>query len=157
MPHLNHDFYLLKKSKCDYEQDWFFCHYMSQDGDVILQDDIFCYISDTLQWIPTLRGNLCNNNKGYGFNYYGTTVIVDEGAQIAKDILTYWMGLFNLSPDPIQLTGRYVFEENEDNGHYDKLLFPKNHLILNFQKLIELCETVIRCKNRDYYILHAGI
>jgi len=62
-----------------------------------------------------------------------------------------------LSPNPIKLTGGYVFEENEDNGHYDKLLFEKNELILNFQKLIECCETVMSCQNRDYYILHAGI
>ncbi len=118
---------------------------------VDFDDDVFEYIKDTLNWIPTKNPSRRNIKRETGLDQFGITVIDSEGAAIAQSIMLSWLNLFLLAPEKIKLQGLYVM-----TGGYEKIEIDRDKLTNSFKDLVNLLDGIIQ-KPQDFYILHLGI
>ncbi|SDG36791.1 hypothetical protein SAMN04488542_13832 [Fontibacillus panacisegetis] len=115
---------------------------------VEIDDDLFQYFSDTLNWIPTESAN-------YGFNYYGLTEIHSVGATKLKKVIKGWFDIFESAPDIVKLTGNYTWSENINEGKYEKIYKRKDDVLKVLFELMILCNIVE--ENNEKFLLHMGI
>ena len=76
------------------------------------------------------------------------SVIGRKGARTALQIIAAWRDLFCHSPNPMQLTGKFVFRRDSANGEYEKLRFSREDLLVVFSKLLRMLsclETENKC------------
>ncbi len=118
-----------------------------------LDDDFICYIYDTLKWLETL--NPGRNEPCRGLCLYGITII--EGDTLVKfiNILSNWIAIFREAPEELELTGGYIYnEDNLNDGQYDKLHYHRDDLIDTLQQLIDLSQNAY---NNGRTLLHLGV
>ncbi|MEW9670607.1 hypothetical protein [Ammoniphilus sp. 3BR4] len=152
---LEHEFYLIPNT-VDLERFWMYRENNSNVIDsVIIHDDIILYVSDTLKWIPSKNPSLSGIPNGVGINYHGVTLFDEDSAYILKSIFSSWRDLFQESPKVLKLTGEFVMVEGEEHaGHYEELVFNRDEIIEQFEKIISFSERLAEGK---FYLYHCGI
>lgn len=148
-----HDFWLLEKGipYKNYED-----LLSRKDAPIRIPDDILGYFNDFLQWLPTQTPE---GKKGHGLNFYGPTIILNDGGEILEKIFSHLKKIFEVAPKEICLKGNYEFilDDNEkpiDDGYYQKLHIETNWLLVVFQQLADFG---LKASTGSHYILHLGI
>ncbi|MGG0741030.1 hypothetical protein [Niallia taxi] len=123
---LKHDFYLIPRTT-DVISFW---QYTSDNSKYIehiaLHDDLIFYITDTLKWIPTKKTGMPAITAGFGINYHGVTLLDKQSAVPLRNIFSAWRDLFNNAPEKIELTGDFIWNDDHQNGEYERLILnPK--------------------------------
>ncbi|KGR81936.1 hypothetical protein [Lysinibacillus odysseyi] len=122
---------------------------------VIIDDDLILYISDSLKWLPSKLVNFQGMSDYTGIAYYGITLFDQQSAPLLYRIFCGWRDLFLNAPSKLELTGSYIFpDEMDDMGEYEKLVFKKEDVLRQFEKMITLAEYLA---NGNCYIYHIGI
>ncbi len=135
------------------------------DVPVTIDDEVLRYFSDTLRWIPTL--NPAKNERGYGLNMYGPTIIDQTGGALFQDIFASWSRLFACGPEQFSIRGmfgwRWPFEESEHVfsereldrlGTYDRLTIVRDEYVRRLTKLASFGE---QASTGQFFVLHLGI
>lgn len=126
---------------------------LSNGEQIELSDNIILYILDSLNWVPTYSS--LDSGMKYGLNYHGMTYITQEGASIMKKIIKSWASLFSNAPEFFEITGLYTWEDNAEQGKYEKISIKRDEIVDVFTKLAHYAEQV---ENDDTLcIFHAGI
>lgn len=74
----DHEFYLVSYSELEeMEYDGYYSPAEDLSNKVLIHDDIFQYIQDTFNWVPSI-----NYQKGFGLCNYGITLFDKEGAKL---------------------------------------------------------------------------
>ncbi len=113
-----------------------------------MNDDLFLYINDSFAWIETFWNK--NMIKKQGMNYYGLTIIKNNGIEQLKNIINSWISLFDNAPEKIVLTGCYLIDERKN----EKLVFNKDDILMQLNGIDKICDEALRQKK---LILHIGI
>ena len=122
---------------------------------VIIDDDLILYISDSLTWLPSKLVNFQGMSDYTGIAYYGITLFDQQSAPLLNRIFCGWRDLFQNAPLKLELTGSYILSVGEDDiGEYEKLIFQKEEVLRQFEKMITLAE---RLAGGDCYVYHIGI
>ncbi len=127
-----------------------------EDGapEATIDDDLVNYIHDTLYWIPSVNPTFGMKAQS-GLNLCGVTLINAEGALVMKRVFEAWLGLFQLAPEELHITGQFVLEPGKE-GSYEQIQFHRPRLLGDLSRVIELCDKAIS-SNGDRVILHFGI
>jgi hypothetical protein len=152
MAGLNHEFLLLSRSEHPYSdyRRWFGHSEAAQ-----IHDDLLGYISDTLKWVVCY--NPANKMaKLIGLNWYGPSIIKQDGAQLLKEVFEGWATLFANGPATLHLTGNFCWDEEQSKGQYASLTYDLNEVIETFRKLAADAKQIVNSQD-DLYILHLGI
>jgi hypothetical protein len=160
MSKMNHDFMLLSCTEHPIE-DWGAWHH---NPDAIkIQNDVLEYMADTLKWIPTY--NPAKKCPHQGLCWFGPTVILQPGAEIAAKIFSNWADLFRCGPEVLELTGQFGWQVENDpdmdgvlpnTATYEHLIFNRDELVANLRTLASYAARVQQTKGA-HYILHMGI
>lgn len=152
---LEHEFYLIPNT-IDVERFWRHReNNLNVIDSVVIHDDIILYVSDTLKWIPSRNPAINGTPNGAGINYYGVTLFDVDSAITLKSIFSSWRDLFLNSPTVLELTGEFVMVEGgEQSGHYEKLVYNRNEIIKQFEKIISFSDKLFEGK---FYLYHCGI
>ena len=159
---LEHNFVIAGES-----DDWM--HVSSQFFDnpgafehVNVHDDYISYFGDFIQFFDFV--NPCRKNEIHnGLCYYGVTLIQNERLDSAIKLLEHFLGIFQLAPENISLTGNYVIEESEtpdpvsgfyEKGHFEMLKTTKEKIVKKLEELIALFS---KAKQENKCIFHFGI
>ncbi|WP_080840816.1 hypothetical protein [Cohnella massiliensis] len=152
---LEHEFYLVPIT-IDVERFW-----MNRENNpeiidrVGIHDDIILYVGDTLNWIPSKNPALHGTPAGTGINYYGVTLFDKASARNLKNVFSSWRDLFLNSPTTLELTGEFVMLEGGGQaGQYEKLVYNRNEIIKQFEKIISFSD---RLSEGNCYVYHCGI
>ena len=156
MAGLMHDFLLVARKEFDY---WDSSNFYNHPQAIHLHDDLMHYIGDSLKWIPChvpARRNKLHEHKG--LNFYGPTIIKEEGASAAHNIFSLWAELFSLAPKVLKLTGAWGWIEGEpaESGKYSTIIVERDKVVITFRQIAEYGKRVIASEG-SLYILHMGI
>ena len=155
MPRI-HDFFLLRRPTELYKPG---VHFNSSDVQrVELQDDMYCYIGDSLKWIET-RNPARRGETGVGLNSYGPTEIHGEGALLMGRIFASWANLFRNGPGQPQLTGLWRWQEGQSaaSGSYERLTFERDPLVKSMDRISAMAERAGARAAEGWLILDQGI
>jgi len=119
---------------------------------VELHDNLIHYVADSLPWFKSY--NPSTRKAQRGLNFWGVTVIRQQGAQAAADVFEGWAALFGNSPPTLQLTGLY-YRAGKREG-YDALKYDRDSTVRAFRRLSRMCRRVSESRGR-LFILHFGI
>jgi hypothetical protein len=104
--------------------------------------------------------NATNNeflNFRKGFNRWGCSLYKSDGAEKLQVIFSLWAHFFIEGPDELDLTGSYIFEdENDKNQHYQRLILKRDILVTKFQTISNFAREVNNSKG-ELVVLHLGI
>ena len=160
---LNHDFLLLARKDHPIEEWKRFYH--NPDA-VKIHDDVLLYMSDTLKWIPTY--NPATKRAFQGLCWYGPTIILQPGAEVAARVFSLWANLLNCGPSKLELTGAFEWKLENDpdkdgfervvphSAKYENLTFERDKLVEAIRDLASYADRVQQTQG-EYYILHLGI
>jgi hypothetical protein len=157
---LVHEFLLVPKNKLDsfyddyvWDESGFNAEKSGVTDYIEVDDDLIQYVMDSLNWIPSY--NPSKTESGFGLNYYGITLIRQDGALVAKNIFNSWADLFSHGPDVLELRGSFSWEDdNLESGSYETLKFARNDLVGIFRKLALYAEEVLI---GELNLLHLGL
>ena len=153
---LEHDFFLIPRGfEMDSWTEWYSRNRFSWGNKTGIDNSLINYISDTLGWIPSYNPE--TKSPIHGLNYYGETIISDQGAVMLSQIVQRWISLFSVSPEVFKLKSEIVWvEEGEDGGYWqDELVeYRKEFVIDSLRKLLLLSE---KAQEGQYFLLHYGI
>jgi hypothetical protein len=122
---------------------------------VEIDDDLIQYIFDSLEWIPSKNPAIPGNPNGQGLNYHGVTLLDQNSSITLERVFSSWRNLFINAPTKIELTGQFVYEENEEIlGEYEKLVFNRDEVIKRFEKIISMS---LQLAEGECYVYHCGI
>ncbi|WP_195970943.1 hypothetical protein [Clostridium thermobutyricum] len=163
-----HDFILVKKTTINTKNkfDKLISNYFNNNKDEIsfvkIRDDLILYIFDTLKW---LESDFYELGVRKGISYHGITIIKDENAKKAKDIIEAWKNLFSNGDEVIKLTGEYIFENELEYdefgkkyykyGQYKKIFLKKDEVLKSLEGLEKFLK--ISSENKEYCVVHFGI
>lgn len=152
---LQHEFYLIPNT-IDVKEFW---EHMKNNNSVIdsvvIHDDLIQYIFDSLEWIPSKNPALRGTPNGRGLNYHGVTLFDKQSSPTLERVFCSWRDLFKNSPTTLELTGEFVYDENDEIlGEYEKLIFNRDEVIRDFEKIISMS---LKIAEGDCYIYHCGI
>ncbi|WP_163853448.1 hypothetical protein [Paenibacillus elgii] len=120
---------------------------------IILDDDFFGYIADSLKWIPTY--DPFRHEDMMGFNYWGISVLHKESMNKFIPIITSWRDLFQVGPETINLRGEFSWTADDiESGQYKQLHYERDALIKNLEQFIWFGQ---RVKEQNYVIVYFGI
>ncbi|WP_433751973.1 hypothetical protein [Paenibacillus amylolyticus] len=110
---------------------------LTTENHATLEDEFIAYLYDSLQWLDTWNPSTCMRCSG--LNNDGITVIEEQDALLKfHQLIRAWIDVFSHAPDPIVLTGNYCFDEKEQKGCYEKLVYNKVELIDELHKLANM-------------------
>lgn len=154
MAGLNHDFLLLSTREQQYTD---YLNLINHSDAICIHDDLMRYMQDTLNWITCYNpANKMMRHKG--LNYYGPTVIKNDGAVTAQKVFTTWATLFSTGPKRIKLTGGYgwIHGKGPETGSYSKITVNRDELVETLRTIAKYSKSVANSKG-DLFILHLGI
>lgn len=151
---IKHDFFLLPEDKrvhgglmtLEYRNT------IPNECKLVIDDKFIRYISDIMMWVPTYNPD--KDEVGYGLNYWGNTVIDKLGCDNLIKIFEGWKLIIGSAPKKIALKGAFCWDEEKENGYFEKIQFDKKNLIETINKLILFGNKV---KKGKYIIYHMGI
>jgi hypothetical protein len=153
---LNHEFFFLPNDLYLNDRiEWYYHNRNTWKNKIELSDDIVSYLIDFLNWVPTYNPE--TKIEGFGLNYYGVTLIYNEGSMKLLKILESWSSLIHEAPDIINFKGPTVWREEEDGDTYweeTRNKISKTVYLIEIQKLINFAE---QSSNNNGYIMHYGI
>lgn len=152
-----HEFFLLRKTETQEQDDDFFLHFnrnRENHKDIIVDFitvdmNVIDYIYDSLTWIPCMNPALTGNPKQVGFNNIGITLFDEYSSSSLISIFTAWVDLFKNGPSRIQKLIYFHGESDEEI-----LSFERDETIEKFEKIIYLSRQLSEGK---YYLFHCGI
>ena len=156
MAGLDHDFLLVSRDEHDSDD---YLELINSPQAVLLHDDLVSYMSDTLKWIPCYLPRGKNNLVAYeGLNFYGPTIIKDDGASAAQKIFTLWADLFSNAPRNLKLTGQFSWIEGKgvDSGKYAVIKAKRDEVVKSLRQIADFAKEV-ESSNGKLFILHLGI
>lgn len=155
---MNHDFLLLAEDANSYSDYMKYADprsfLQSNLPHVRIHDSLLQYISDSLQWIPSI--NPAKDAQAQrGLNCCGVTAINKRGAAKAKRLFQTWADLFAQGPKRIHLTGEFFWTEGKppQEGSYERLSFDRDAIVSAMRQLTDFAE---KCVSGEFYILHLG-
>jgi hypothetical protein len=151
---LEHEFYLVE-DKIDLNEVWMLRENKNKVIEsVAFHDDIIQYILDTLKWIPSKNPAYQGNTNGKGINYYGVTLFDKQSSESLKGVFTSWRDLFKNAPGTFELTGSFVWEDNEQDGVYERSNINLDQVVTQLEKIIFMSDQLAK---GDFYLYHFGI
>ncbi len=141
-----HEFHLLKRT-VHHPTDYL--RHAHAPGAVLLPDDLFGYVVDTLAWVPSLNPGRRDGTPMFGLNRYGPTEIDPAGAPRLAALFRSWAGVFALAPDSSVLTGCF----SPTDQSYEQLTFERQEVLAALGSIASLAEGV----DSVQYVLHLGI
>ncbi|WKA53139.1 hypothetical protein [Planococcus shixiaomingii] len=150
---LKHDFYLVTE-KIERNEIYMIKEKIRAIDQVIIHDDIILYILDSLEWIPSQNPALNGSPIGQGIQYHGVTLFDGQSSESLKAIFTSWRGLFENASDTFELTGNFVYGNNENDGEYERIRVDRAEVVEQFGKIISMAEQLAK---GDCYLYHCGI
>ncbi|MFJ7994838.1 hypothetical protein ACIQY5_22210 [Peribacillus frigoritolerans] len=152
---LDHEFYLISKTT-DIKNFWMYRERNNSVIDsVVIQDDLIQYIIDSLEWIPSKNPSLQGTPSGHGINYHGVTLFDNHSSETLISIFSSWKSLIKNAPDKFELTGEFVYgDADNQEGDYKKLVFNRDEVITQFEKIILMSEALTK---GEFYLYHCGI
>ncbi len=103
---MKHSFWLFREGERAYTE---YRDLLSRhDAPVRLDDEVLRYCFDTLLWIPTF--NPAKNERGNGLNWWGPTIIGQEGGDPFHRIFAAWAHVFSCGPRQLQLHGLFSWQ-----------------------------------------------
>jgi hypothetical protein len=124
------------------------------------------YLADTLAWVPT-SNPAKQNEPGYGLNWWGPTIIDQQGGLLFAQIIATWAQLFSYGPAMLKLRGLFswqvpleqvTYSLNEDQSDqpksYDYPEIERDGLVLALTTLAQFGQ---QAATREFFILHTGI
>ncbi|MCK1992333.1 hypothetical protein MPH61_06950 [Peribacillus muralis] len=152
---MEHEFYLTSKT-IDIKNFWMYIESSNNVIDcVVIHDDLIQYIMDSLEWIPSKNPALRGIPSGKGINYYGVTLFEKDASKTLISIFSSWKSLFKNAPKKFELTGAFIDGENgNQEGNYERLVFSRDEVITQFEKIISMSETLAA---GEFYLYHCGI
>ena len=152
---LEHEFYLISKTT-DINDFWMYRERNNSFIDsVVIHDDLIQYIMDSLEWIPSKNPSLLGTPNGRGINYHGVTLFDKQSSETLISIFASWKSLFKNAPVKFELTGEFVYgEADNQEGDYEKLVFNRDEVISQFEKIISMSETLAK---GEFYLYHCGV
>src|SRR5262245_7892342 len=130
---LDHDFLLLDR---EVDGEWDLTKFVHDPRALHLHDHFVRYLSDALNWIPTL--NPAAHVRQHGLCMWGDTIIDGEGAAIACRVFLAWAELFETAPEVVVLQGSFGWCEDSTealpsspnltqlDGGYERLEFDRD-------------------------------
>lgn len=113
------------------------------------------YIVDSLEWITSKNPALRGAPNGRGLNYHGVTLFDKQSSPTLESIFSSWRDLFINAPTTLELTGEFVYDENDEMlGEYEKLIFNRDEVIKLFEKIISMS---VQLAEDNCYLYHCGI
>lgn len=110
-------------------------------------------MQDSLNWIETI--NPGKNESALGFNYFGQSIIENNGAEKFTKLMRAWYLMFSEAPEDILLKGRYTWSEDpRSTGAYENLSFSRNEILDTLSRLIEFSTMV---ESGEYKMIYIGI
>ena len=152
MTEINHDFLLLNKLEHAYTD---YVKRINNPNAIQIHDDLMNYIGDSL------KGVTCYNparkmEVQKGLNFYGPTVIKNDGAKDAERVLSAWVNLFSSGPKRIQLTGTYSSTEGKPGiGSYSSITIDRDEIVDKLKTVASYANRV--ASSDELFILHLGI
>lgn len=137
--------------------------------DVSIHDDLIQYFYDYLKWITTYSPII--NKERTGLDYYAITVFEIEGARQAYLLFSNLINILKLSHKILKLNGSYSYQLADDEDplsdsnvyriirdsmKQEKLIYKRDEVIEQFEKLVQCFKRVID-SNGQLYVLHMGI
>ncbi|MBL3644636.1 hypothetical protein JMN23_19950 [Bacillus sp. RHFB] len=152
---LGHEFYLISKTT-DIKDVWMYRERNNSVIDsIVIHDDLIQYIMDSLEWIPSKNPSLHGPPSGRGINYHGVTLFDNHSSETLISIFSSWKSLIKNAPDKFELTGEFVYgEADNQEGDYKKLVFNRDEVITQFEKIILMGEALAK---GEFYLYHCGI
>jgi hypothetical protein len=160
---MDHHFWLFRQGEQTYKDYTKFAG--RNDAPVVMDDEVLRYFLDTLRWIPTL--NPAKNERGYGLNMYGPTIIDQNGSALFHDIFASWAHLFSLGPEHFSIHGmfgwQWPFEESEHVmteeelhtlGSIERLSIVRNDFVESLRMLAQFGE---QASTGQFFVMHIGI
>jgi len=152
MSGFDHDFLLLSRSDHSYSD---YKRWLNSPDALHIHDDLLSYINDTLKWIVCY--NPANKmEKLIGLNWYGPSVIKQDGAALVKQVFENWASLFASGPPILNLTGNYAWRHEQRQGAYAVLEFDRDQTVKTFRTLASYAKRVLD-SNDELFLLHLGI
>ncbi|MCM3729784.1 hypothetical protein M3226_30085 [Neobacillus cucumis] len=152
---LEHEFYLIPNT-VDVKDFW--VHRENNNSVIdseVIHDNLILYIFDSLEWIPSKNPALSGTPTGLGLNYHGVTLFDKHSFPTLERVFSSWRDLFKNAPTTLELTGEFVYDENDEIlGTYEKLVFNRDEVIKLFEKIISM---TLHIANGDCYLYHCGI
>lgn len=156
MAGLNHDFLLVSRDEHDYDD---YIGLINSTQAVLLHDDLVSYLSDTLKWIPCYLPRGKNDLIAYeGLNFYGPTIIKDDGAGVARRIFSLWADLFSNASRNLNLTGNFSWTEDKgvQSGKYDIVEAETDEVVISLRQISGFAQQV-ESSSGKLFLLHLGI
>lgn len=152
---LNHKFYLIS-NKTETKYFWMYREENNSFIDsVVIHDDMIQHIYDSLDWIPSKNPSLKGIPNIKGINYHGVTLFDKQSSETLINIFSSWRDLFKNAPLTFELTEKFTFSEGDSQvNNYEKLVFNRDEIIKQFEKVISMSE---RLAEGDFYLYHCGI
>ncbi|SFC93718.1 hypothetical protein SAMN05443252_10914 [Bacillus sp. OV322] len=150
---LEHKFYLVSET-IEINEIWTLIENIRVIDNVVIHDDIVHYISDSLEWIPSKNPAKKGNPNGRGINYYGVTLFDEQSSKLLKGIFTSWRDLFENAPNTFEITGNFVYGDNEQDGEYERININRDEVINQLGKIISMSEHLAK---GNCYLYHLGI
>jgi hypothetical protein len=120
-----------------------------------IHDDLLSYINDTLKWIVCY--NPANKmEKLIGLNWYGPSVIKQDGARLLKQIFENWASLFASGPPILNLTGNYTWTPERQQWACEVLEFDRDQTVKMFRTLASFAKRIAD-SNDELFLLHLGV
>ena len=154
MAGLDHDFLLLSTENCSYTD---YMKWINNPLAVRIHDDVIGYMKDSLNWITCY--NPANGMiKHEGLNWYGPTVIKEDGAIVAQKIFAAWASLFSNGPKALTLTGAYGWIDGQgaETGSYSVIKIDRDEIVGAMRTLADYANQVADSRDR-LFVLHLGI
>ncbi|MDR7071565.1 hypothetical protein [Fictibacillus barbaricus] len=151
---LEHEFYLISKTTVTKD---FWVHREKNEciiDSVVIHDDIIQYISDSLKWIVSKNPALKGNPMGQGINYHGVTLFDKQSAESLRRVFSSWRDLFLNAPNPFELTGEFIYDEDNQEGGYEKVFLNREEVINLLEKIVSMAR---RLESGNFYLYHCGI
>ena len=154
MAELNHDFFLLSTREHPFTD---YMKWINHRDAIRIHDDVMNYMHDTLNWI-TCYNPAQKMMRHKGLNFYGPTVIKEDGAVDAEKVFTTWANLFSIGPERIKLRGTYGWTEGEGKGTggYSEISVYREEVVDRLRTLAKYSKSVAT-GNGALFLLHLGI
>lgn len=154
MAGLNHDFLLLSAREHSYAD---YMKWINHPEAIQIQDDVMHYLRGAMNWI-TCYNPAHKMMKHNGLNFYGPTVIKEDGAVDAENIFNAWASLFSIGPKRIKLTGAYSWVEGgtKEIGRYSEITLERDEIVEKLKTLANYSKSIAH-SNDELFLLHLGI
>ncbi|RDW17703.1 hypothetical protein CWR45_10200 [Oceanobacillus chungangensis] len=78
----------------------------------------------------------------------------NQSSKSLKGISTSWRDLFENAPNTFEITGNFVYGDNEQDGEYERININRDEVVNQLGKIISMSEHLAK---GNCYLYHLGI